>query len=180
MTNNGTNLLWYRQGAQSWNEALPLGNGRVGAMVYGGAREEKLALNEDTLWSGIPAYYENPTALEAYTKARQLAREGRYEEAEKELEQRFTNLWSQVYLALGELTFTFYGLGEVTNYRRELDLASAVHRVEYEADGVCYQRETFISNPDQVLVMHTAFASASGECGDPQGRNLLHGQCASI
>ena len=101
MTNNGTNLLWYRQGAQSWNEALPLGNGRLGAMVYGGAREEKLALNEDTLWSGIPTYYENPTALEAYHKARELARDGRYEEAEKELEQRFTNLWSQVYLALG-------------------------------------------------------------------------------
>ena len=70
--NNGSNMLWYREAARSWNEALPLGNGRIGAMVFGGAEDERICLNEDTLWSGGPQYYKNEQALEAFHEARAL------------------------------------------------------------------------------------------------------------
>ena len=73
MNNQGNNLLWYREGARSWNEALPIGNGRIGGMVYGGAVTERISLNEDTLWSGTPSHCENPEAAAAYREARELA-----------------------------------------------------------------------------------------------------------
>ena len=152
--NNGTNIIWYKQGARSWNEALPLGNGRLGAMVYGGALHEKLSLNEDTLWSGYPAYYRQPEAVEAYHTAQALVREGQFKEAEALLQEKFTNYWSQMYLALGDLNVNFLHGDTVTGYSRQLDLSTGMHRVEYEADGVQYVRETWISEPDQVLVMH--------------------------
>ena len=75
MINRGNNVLWYREGARSWNEALPLGNGRLGAMVYGGALTERVGLNEDTLWSGRPTFYENEGAVEAYREALRLMKE---------------------------------------------------------------------------------------------------------
>lgn len=153
MQNNGTNILWYRQGAVSWNEALPLGNGRLGAMVYGGATDERICLNEDSLWSGFPGFYDNPEAQNSYRRAQALALSGRYAEAQEELEQHFTALWSQVYLPLGDLGLTMRHPGAVVNYRRSLDLSAGIHTVEYEAGGVSYVRETFVSHPDQALVM---------------------------
>ena len=151
--NNGTNVLWYRQGALNWNEALPLGNGRLGAMVYGGAAQERICLNEDTLWSGYPMFHDNPGAVESFRKARKLALERRYAEAQTELEQHFTALWSQVYLALGDITLSMAHAGEITGYRRALDMSTGLHRVEYTVDGVRFERETFVSQPDQALVM---------------------------
>ena len=74
MGNDGTNELWYRQEALSWNEALPLGNGRLGAMAFGGARQERLCLNEDTLWSGYPTFCENPGAPESFRRAWDMSR----------------------------------------------------------------------------------------------------------
>ena len=153
MINRGNNVLWYREGARNWNEALPLGNGRLGAMVYGNAMTERVGLNEDTLWSGNPSFYENDGAIEAYREARDLAMKGEYERAQTILEQRFTGLWSQVYLALGDLIVTMSHDPNVTNYRRALDMSEGLHTVEYAAGGVNYRRETFVSHPDQVLVM---------------------------
>ncbi|MGI6174457.1 MAG: glycosyl hydrolase family 95 catalytic domain-containing protein [Christensenellales bacterium] len=153
MLNKGTNMLWYEQEALSWNEALPLGNGRLGAMLYGGAKQEKISLNEDTLWSGFPTFYENKGARASYQKAQQLALRGEYKAAQEELEDNFTNLWSQVYLSLGEIALTTYADGEVVDYRRMLDISEGVHRVEYTIGDVRYARESFISAPDQVLVM---------------------------
>jgi len=153
MMNRGTNMIWYRQGALTWNEALPLGNGRLGAMVYGGARQERICLNEDTLWSGYPMFHDNPEAAESYKKARALAMQGRNAEAQEEIEQHFEALWSQVYLALGDISLTMEHAGEPAGYRRALDMATGLHAVEYEADGVRFARETFVSAPDQVLAM---------------------------
>ena len=133
MNMQGNHNLWYRESARNWNEALPLGNGRLGAMVYGGAKEEKICLNEDTLWSGVPSFYENPSAYDALQAARALTVQGKYAQAQKELEQHFTALWSQVYLPLGEIRLSMGHEENIRNYRRSLDLSTGVHRVEYTA-----------------------------------------------
>lgn len=153
MTNNGTNVLWYKQGAASWNEALPLGNGRLGAMVFGGAETEKLCLNEDTLWSGYPTFNHSPGAVAAFKHARELVAEGKYIEAQKVLEADCTSLPCQAYLALGDLTLTMSHTSPIANHRRMLDISTGLHTVEYECGGARFTRETFISAPDQVLVM---------------------------
>jgi len=151
--NIGTNLLWYRQSAATWNEALPIGNGRIGAMVYGDACHERISLNEDTLWSGIPTYYDLPNGSDIFKEARRLALERRYPEAQTLLEREFTNLWSQQYLPLGELRFDMEHPGEVENFKRALDISTGIHTVEYDCAGVHYTRECFISNPDQVMAV---------------------------
>ncbi|MBQ8611184.1 MAG: glycoside hydrolase family 95 protein [Oscillospiraceae bacterium] len=156
MRNDGTNLVWYKQSAYNWNEALPLGNGRIGAMVFGAARSERISLNEDTLWSGYPTYYGDPGAAEIYRQARDLALQRRYVEAQELLEQKFTNLWSQAYLPLGELRLDMEHADAVENYSRGLDMSTGVHTVEYDCGGVHYTRECFVSAPDQVLVLRIA------------------------
>lgn len=154
--NNGTNILWYKQSAANWNEALPLGNGRIGAMIYGGAASERIALNEDTLWSGLPDFYENPDALDAFQRARELALERKYAEAEKILEQDFTNRPTQVYLPLGDLLINMDHIDSVENYRRELDISTGIHTVEYDCCGVHYVRESFVSFPDNVMAIRVS------------------------
>lgn len=151
--NQGNNLLWYRDSAHSWNEALPVGNGRIGGMIYGGAQQERVSLNEDTLWSGYPSHCENSDALEAYRMARDLAIEREYAKAQELLEDRFTGLWSQVYLPLGDLYLNMHHGANVEEYRRELSLEEAIVSVSYRVDGVQYRREVFVSAPDQVMVV---------------------------
>ena len=153
MKNNGTNILWYRQSAMDWNEALPLGNGRIGAMIYGGAAHERISINEDTMWSGKPTFYENPNGAEVFKRARELALDRKYIEAEKLLETEFTNLWSQVYMPLGELRIDMEHSDSVENYRRELDISTGIHTVEYYCNGVHYTRECFVSYPDNIMAM---------------------------
>lgn len=153
MENNGTNLLWYSEPAMTWNEALPLGNGRIGAMVYGDACHERIGLNEDTLWSGGPTYYGDPNAAEVYQKARDLALQRRYSEAQILLEDSFTNLFTQMYMPLGELRLDMEHLGEIKNYRRALDISTGIHTVEYDCLDTHFIRECFISQPAQVMVL---------------------------
>ena len=102
-------LLWYKQPAVAWTDALPLGNGRIGAMVFSGVARDRWALNEDTLWSGYPReckIEDAPTTLE---KARELMRKDLHHEAEKVLEQGFTSLNTHAYMPLGDLFFDFPG-----------------------------------------------------------------------
>ncbi len=151
--NNGRNTLWYREPAHSWNEALPLGNGRLGAMVFGGVKEERIALNEDTLWTGYPTFYDQPEAYNAMQEARRLAMIGDLLAAQHVLEDRFTGLWSQAYLPLGDLWLSMQHGETVQEYRRELDLSTGMHTTQYSCDGVHYLREAFVSYPDQVMIM---------------------------
>ncbi len=144
-------LLWYRQPASTWNEALPLGNGRLGAMVYGSVPCERICLNEDSLWSGYPTYYENVGARETLKKARQLVHSQDYSVAQKELEQHFTALWSQAYLPFGDLLISLIGHERFSGYRRCLDLSTGVHEVQYKVDETQYTRECFVSAPDQTI-----------------------------
>ncbi len=166
MENNGRDMLWYAQEALNWNEALPLGNGRLGAMVFGGVRRERVCLNEDTLWSGAPSFYQRENAPEGWQKAREAALQGDFLKAQLLLENDVTGLWSQMYLALGEMDIDFEHEGRESDYRRSLDLKRGVHLVEYTVDGVKFTRETFVSFPANVLVMRvTADQKGAINCG---------------
>lgn len=146
--------LFYREPADHWEAALPLGNGRLGAMVWSGVEQEKISLNEDTLWSGYPNCHDIPGAAVHYKKAQQLSMEGKYEEAQIYLEDTFLSKFTQSYLPLGELTLELqHPKGSISGYERELDLDSAVARLQYSVGGVSYCREAFVSAPDQVLVL---------------------------
>lgn len=159
--------LWYDQPAKNWNEALPIGNGRLGAMIFGGVTSERIQLNEDSLWSGAPQEADNPKALEVLPEIRRLLFDGKYEEAERLANRnlicrgagsgrgRGSKVPYGSYQTLGDLTLEFVHATNAApvNYRRELDVANAISRVSYEVDGVMYERELFASAPDQVLVV---------------------------
>jgi alpha-L-fucosidase 2 len=150
--------LWYRQPATTltnWTEALPVGNGRLGAMVFGGVERERLQLNEDTLWSGGPYDPANSNALAALPEARKLVFEGQYDDAAKLIgEKMMGNPVRQMsYETAGDLFLTFPAGGTVENYRRDLNLDTAVAGVTYTSGGVKYTREIFSSPVDQVIVV---------------------------
>ena len=146
--------LWYRQPAGSWFEALPVGNGHTGAMVYGGIHLERISLNSDSLWSGAPRDWNNPKAKEVLPQVRKAVLEDRdYHKADR-LCQQMQGPFNQAFEPLGDLLLDFeHGQG-ATQYRRSLDLDRAISRVEYKVDGVTFTREIFASAPDGVVVLH--------------------------
>ncbi|HLJ57623.1 MAG TPA: glycoside hydrolase family 95 protein [Chthonomonadaceae bacterium] len=148
--------LWYDRPAAAWLEALPVGNGRLGAMVYGGVPQERLQLNEGTLWAGGPHDYSNPEALAALPEIRKRIFAGDYRGAQDLVNLHFMSrpLRQPPYQALGNLFLDQHPGGSVpTGYRRELDLDSARVRTSYLLDGVHYRREVFASAPDQLIVV---------------------------
>jgi len=147
--------LWYDRPASEWNEALPLGNGRLGAMVFGGTDRERLQLNEDTLWSGGPHDYTNPDAARHLPEMRRLIFEGKERAAERLGGRHLMGdpVRLQVYLPFGDLRLHVPGHGEVSEYRRELLLDRALARVTYRIEDAVFTREAFVSHPDQVLVV---------------------------
>jgi len=155
--------LWYRQPARQWTEALPIGNGRLGAMVFGGVAEEHLQLNEDTLWAGGQYSQVSPRALEHLDEVRRLIFAGRYAEAEALADEHLMSrpLKQMPYQPAGDLWLDF-GSDEATNYRRSLDLDSAVVTTTYEAAGISYRREAFASPVDGLIVLRLS-ASAPGQ-----------------
>lgn len=153
-------LLWYRQPAKQWVEALPVGNGRLGAMVFGGIKDERLQLNEDSLWSGGPQDSDNPEALAALPEIRRLLFDGKYAEANALTNKKLkckgpggSGGRYGSYQTLGDLTLKFDGPGQADEYRRQLDLDSAVVRVCYRQGDATFTREVFSSAADQVLVV---------------------------
>jgi len=147
--------LWYDQPANLWVEALPLGNGKLGAMVFGGVEEELLQLNESTLWSGGPVKPNvNPNAKENLPLIRKaLLKDQDYTQANL-LTQKMQGNYSQSYLPLGDILIKqdFKG-AKPSAYHRELDLQQAVSRTSFTVNGLSYKREVFISAPDQVMVI---------------------------
>jgi alpha-L-fucosidase 2 len=148
--------LWYHQPAERWQEALPIGNGRLGAMVFGGRTRERLQFNEDTVWKGEPHEYHREDAAEFLPQIRQLLWAGKQREAESLAMQHFMSdpLRQFAYQPFGDVLIDFPDVGQVANYRRELNLDTAVTSVAYQVGGVNYRREAFVSHPDQVLVWH--------------------------
>ncbi len=151
-------LLWYPQPAKVWTEALPLGNGRLGAMVFGGASDERLALNEDTVWAGGPHHNNRPTARAAIIEARRLIFAGEPAAAQalaadQIMPGKGIRPNGMPYQPVGDLRLHFPGHEKFSNYRRELSLDDATARTAYDVGGVHYTREIFTSLADQVIVV---------------------------
>lgn len=145
-------VLWYDKPAQSWEEALPLGNGKTGAMVFGGIGKERLQLNDNTLWSGFPDPGNNPDGPKVLPLVRKQVFEGNYDSAAA-LWKKMQGPYSARYLPLADLWLNFSATDTTAeDYYRDLDLDSAISRVRYQQYGVTYRRESFISHPGKVLV----------------------------
>jgi alpha-L-fucosidase 2 len=152
----GDLLLWYRQPAKQWVEALPIGNGRLGAMVFGGIEKERIQINEDTLWAGGPYAPTNPNALAALPEARRLIFAGDYKEASKLIGAKMMAkpLRQMQYQPVGDLYLEFPDINGAMNYRRELNLDTAIAATSFQIGDTTFKREVFSSPVDQVIVIH--------------------------
>ncbi|MHB1033566.1 MAG: glycoside hydrolase family 95 protein [Pirellulales bacterium] len=151
----GDMVLWYRQPGEKWLEGMPLGNGLMGAMVFGGIERERIALNESSFWSGRPHDYNDPQAIKYFPQIRDLVFAGKFQEAEKMADAHFWGIPAaqQAYQPVGDLLLSFDGIGKAADYRRELDMQTGVATVRYRAADAIMTRETFVSYPDRVTVV---------------------------
>jgi alpha-L-fucosidase 2 len=152
----GPLTLWYKQPAKNWNEALPIGNGRLGAMIFGAIAEERLQLNEDTVVAGEKRDRNNPEAAKILPEIRKLLFAGRVKEAEALADQKMISIPRRLppYQTLGDLILRFHGLEEpAVAYRRELDLEAAIARVTFRSGDTTFTREVFSTAVDQVIVV---------------------------
>jgi alpha-L-fucosidase 2 len=189
-------ILWFRQPAKVWTEALPAGNGNLGAMVFGGVQHERIQLNEHSLWSGRPLLEDFPDAKDVIAQMRKLLLEGKYAEANK-----LGDAWRPPasargprpsYQTLGDLFLEFPLAGEPQDYRRQLDLDTGIARTAFRLGDAGYTREVFASRPDQAIVVRIAadrpravsFTARLARQADAQTESpapnqlLLHGQAA--
>jgi len=154
----GPMVLWYEQPAEKWVEANPIGNGRLGAMVFGGTESERIQFNDDTLWFGEPHDYSHKGAARHLPEIRKLLFEGKQGDAQSLAGREFMSvpLRQPPYQPCGDLKLDFPGHADVTGYRRELDIDRAVSTVTYKVGDVTYTREVFASNPDDVIVVRVS------------------------
>ena len=147
--------MWYDRPADAWTQALPVGSGRLGAMVFGGVAEERIQLNEETIWAGPPVPTQREHAAEALAKSRELYFAGKPDEAEALLQDEALadRISPRSYQPLGDLHLRFESLGEVTAYRRALSLDHGVATTAFVADGSLHTRRVFASHPDSVVVV---------------------------
>jgi alpha-L-fucosidase 2 len=167
--------LWYDKPANGWTEALPVGNGRLAAMVYGGNANDTIQFNEETLWSGQPHDYAHPGAYQYLDKIRSLLWAGKQGEATKLGNEQFMSqpFGQQCYQPFGNILLDFPGHENAVNYQRKLDLEDAISTVAYEVDGVKFKREVFASNPDQAIVLRLE-SSKSGALNFSVGMDSPH------
>ena len=170
--------LWYSRPAGVWTEALPVGNSRLGAMVYGGVPREELQLNEETVWAGSPYRNDNPAALSALPEIRRLIFAGETQKAQELVAANFeTPRNGMPYQTLGSLLLDFDGHGDFRNYRRELDIENAIASVRYEVGEVTYSREIFSSFTDDAVVVrltadHPASLSFTASFASPMEHSV--------
>ena len=153
---NPVTRLWYAQPAEKWTDALPIGNGRMGTMIFGGVFDERIQFNEDTLWKGQPHDYVREGAGEQLTEIRSLLAAGNITNAIALARSNFLSdpVRQKAYQPFGDLRLHFPGTADVTDYRRDLDLASAIASVSYRLGNVTFRREIFASYPDRAIVLH--------------------------
>lgn len=149
-------VLWYNQPANNWNEALPLGNGKLGAMVFGGVFQERIALNDDTLWSGYPQDKLNTASREVLAEVRRLIFQNRLDEAGELIQNRMLGDWTESYLPLGDLEIRRSQLSKTVqgSYCRWLDLRTATAETTWQEKDTCFRQTAFTSYPDQVLAVY--------------------------
>jgi alpha-L-fucosidase 2 len=152
---NDNLTIWFNQPATEWNNALPVGNGRLGAMIFGEVENERIQLNEESIWTGRKYDFHNPESRSGLKEVRKLIFEGKYAEAEKTAQNKLigNKVNGSNYQTLGDLFLTFPKYENVDNYRRSLSIENAVATISYDADGVSYLREIFSSFPDQAIVI---------------------------
>ena len=162
-----SNKIWFKQPATDWNEALPIGNGRLGGMVFGGTQSERIQLNEESVWTGSRNnFVDKPDAWKHLAEIRELLFAGEYVKAQEITEKDLMGIGNwDMYQTLGDLNLVMGHGSVVENYTRELDLENAIARVSYSANGVNYTREYFSSAPDQALIVKIS-------CNKPGAVNL--------
>jgi hypothetical protein len=152
--------LWYLRPAATWEDALPVGNGRLGAMVFGGLPEERIQLNEISIWAGPPVPEPRKGTAPVLEQARRLFFDGNYVEGEDLVRRQLlsSDVPAPSYQPLGELRLNWDTPAEIRHYRRDLNLDQGVATTRYEADGVAYTREVFASRANDVIVIHISAA----------------------
>lgn len=151
---NAQNILYSNKPAENWHEAFPLGNGRIGAMAYGGIFSERVQTNEDTFWAGGPRSLQKKGCLKYVERARKLIASGHTSEAEELINTKILGPYYHSYLPFVDVIMNFTpDNGDITEYKRSLDLSTGVFSVSYKLDGIRYSREYFVSYPDQALFM---------------------------
>ncbi len=152
--NNQELKLWYNRPADNWNEALPIGNGRLGAMIFGHPQLEHLQLNEETVWAGGPHNNVNEESTKYIPKVRELIFEGKYAEAQKLADEKIKNpINGMPYQPVGDLLINMPGHENYTNYYRELNIENAVASISYQVNDVTFKREIFTSFTDQIIIV---------------------------
>ncbi len=159
-------LLWYERPAEAWEEALPIGNGRLGGMVFGTVKDERIALNEDTLWSGYPREPNRSNALQSLEEVRRLLFNREFSQAQRVAESTMLGPWTESYMPLGDLHILHEGVDNAEDYIRELDLDRAVATTTFRIGTAQHRREAFISAPDQVMVVHIS-------CSEPENVTFI-------
>ena len=172
--------LWYDRPATQWVEALPLGNGRIGAMVYGDVLHEEFQLNEESIWGGSPYNNVNPKAKEALPRIRQLIFEGRNKEAQEMCGHAICSQTANgmPYQTVGSLHLDFEGVNNYSDYYRELDIEKAIVTTKFTSEGVTYTREAFTSFPDQLLIIRLTASqkrkiSFTARYNTPYGKDII-------
>lgn len=161
-------MLRYNSPASDFNEALPVGNGRIGGMIFGGALHEVIKLNEDSVWSGGPRHRINPDAREGLAEVRSLIKDGNIPEAEKIAFEKLQGVPDNMrhYMPLGNLNIVMKSGGKAKDYSRSLDLSDAVSEVGFSVNGLNYRRSVFVSAPDEVMVIRISADSPASVCLD--------------
>lgn len=150
--NKNSHILMYKKPAAVWTESLPLGNGNLGACVFGKTDREKICLNQDTIWSGYPRDTVRKGAYDGFLKARDLVMKEEYNKAQNIIEKECSSVWSQEYIPFGNILIDFNKPLKTSGYIRTLDLSTAVCGIKYTAGGVEFSRESFVSYPKNVFV----------------------------
>lgn len=178
---DGRLRLWYESPASEWVEALPLGNGRLGSMVFGKVFNERIQLNEDTLWTGMPIKEENGGLfLENLDAVRKLMFQGEYIKGQEIINERLLGPWNESYAPMGNLYLDFENDDAYEEYKRELDLEEGLVRVNYKINGVEYSRTIFISAPDNAIIINISVNKKGGLTFNASLDSLLRFETKSL
>ena len=145
--------IWFDQPAKTWNEAIPIGNGTLGGMVYGGIQSDTIKINEETLWSGGPRDLQNYEGIKHLPKIRQLLFDGKTKKAEKLIDETMLGEYNESYLPMGDLVIKSNAKGNAKNYHRQLDLDKGLVNANYSIDDIQYKKEVFASYPNKAIVV---------------------------